>query len=128
MTRASSHAIFRAGQRLRLNRRLHLPETILDELWQHAREAVPTDFPEFGTFWREGYDYKVAIRWGDKYLIVKGQDVRVYVTVIKKGRVKTSWEQWNEWAEQRLQTRTDRRAHAKMRRQRGRMKSLRNQV
>jgi hypothetical protein len=78
---ASIHAQGRSFERIGKGN----PDELLTWLWSIGRNACPQDFLEFHTTQVDGYEYRVAVTRSAVYLIVRGQQVKIFVTVMKKG-------------------------------------------
>lgn len=79
--RTSAHASSRSRQRVD---RGALPETMLANLWACGRPAVQGDFDRFCAVKLPDRAYRVAIKAGEAYLVVRSLTTNVIVTVIKK--------------------------------------------
>lgn len=81
--RPSAHAETRARQRVN---RAGLPEQVLASLWRSGRPAIKADFDRFCAVCQCDKAYRVAIKGGEAYLVVKSLVSDVIVTVIRKYR------------------------------------------
>lgn len=81
--RTSHHADNRSRQRVD---RGGLPAEVLASLWACGRPAIPQDFDKFCAVKQADKSYRVSIRRGEAYLVVKSLVSDVIVTVIRKYR------------------------------------------
>lgn len=81
--RTSHHADNRSRQRVD---RAGLPEQVLASLWAAGRPAVKDDFERFCAVRQADKAYRVSIKRGEAYLVVKSLVSDVIVTVIRKYR------------------------------------------
>jgi len=81
--RTSAHAENRSRQRVD---RGGLPNEVLASLWAAGRPAVAQDFTSFCAVRQNDKAYRVAIKRGEAYLVVKSLITDVIVTVIRKYR------------------------------------------
>jgi hypothetical protein len=56
----------------------------LDSLWAGGREAIAEDFRIFRFERREGHDYRVCVKGGQAFIIVRSKALGVYVTIWKR--------------------------------------------
>lgn len=78
--RTSAHAETRSRQRVD---RGGLPTEVLTGLWAHGRDAVAQDFDKFCAVKQADKAYRVCIKQGEAYLVVKSLTTNVIVTVMK---------------------------------------------
>lgn len=78
--RLSRHAESRSRQRVD---RGGIPADVLASLWAHGRDAVAQDFDRFCAVKQADKAYRVAIKQGEAYLVVKSLTTNVIVTVMK---------------------------------------------
>jgi len=81
--RTSAHAQSRSRQKVD---RGGLPAEVLASLWASGRPAIKADFDRFCAVRQNDKAYRVAIKRGEAYLVVKSLASDVIVTVIRKYR------------------------------------------
>ena len=84
--RTSRHAESRSRQRVE---RGGLPAEVLTGLWAHGREAVKQDFDRFCAVKQTDKAYRVCIKQGEAYLVVKSLTTNVIVTVMRPYQERT---------------------------------------
>ncbi len=82
----SNHANERVQQRIKREKRLWDTPQVCQQLWDCGRAAVPTDFQRFAMRQDPDCEYRVAVAYGDVWMVVRGKRIKQFVTVVKLKR------------------------------------------